>query len=167
MKKIVVFTLALILSASLGFSNLVTLYKKGTIKLTAADPNFGKGVDWESLFYDINKDIVVADDGTVFVSNNRQDNIFKFNASGKHIGTYGQKGEGKGDLRSPGNISILDGKYLIIGEYGLLRRISVFDFSGKCIKILKTNHNEGNTIALKNNRIAYIYDDTQYMEKLG
>jgi hypothetical protein len=134
----------------------VEIYKKGTIKLIPS-PGFGKGTDWESLFYDIFKDMVVAEDGSIFVSNNRKHNIFKFNTSGKHIGTYGRKGEGPGDYYFPGDLSILDGRYLVIGGYSLNRKISIIDFSGKCKRVLKTDHSAAFPIALKENKIAYIH----------
>jgi hypothetical protein len=146
--------------------NLVEIYKKGTIKMIPS-PGFGKGTDWESLIYDSFKDIAVAEDGSVFVSNSRQHNIFKFNTSGKHIGTYGRKGEGPGDLYFPGDISILDGRYLVIGDYALKRRISILDFFGKCMKVLKTDHSAAFTIALKKNKIAYTYSYTGDILKSG
>lgn len=157
MKKILLFVLIQIVITSLAASNLVETYKKGTIKLIPS-PGFGNETDWESLFYDIFKDIAVAKDGSIFVSNSRKHNIFKFNTLGKHIGTYGRKGEGPGDLYFPGDLSILDGRYLVIGGYGTKRRISVFDFFGKCMKVLKTSHSVYFPIALKKNKIAYIHD---------
>lgn len=155
MKKILLCVFIQIVITSLAAPNLVELYKKGTIKLIPS-PGFGKGTDWESLFLDIYKGMTVAEDGSIFVSNSRKHNIFKFDNLGKHIGTYGRLGEGPGDLYFPGYLSILDGQYLVIGEYSLKRRISVFDYLGKCMKILKTDHSAAFPIALKKNKIAYI-----------
>jgi hypothetical protein len=156
MKKILLCVFIQIVITSLAAPNLVDIYKKGTIKVIPS-PGFGKGTDWESLFYDNFKDMAVAEDGSIFVSNGRQHNIFKFNTSGTNIGTYGRKGEGPGDLYSPGNLSILDGRYLVICDYPLKRKISIFDFSGKCTRVLKTNHSVFFPIALKKNKIAYIH----------
>jgi len=135
-------------------ANLIELYKKGTIKLEP-DPDFGKGVEWDSLFFDERKEIIVASDGSIFVASSPTHNIFKFNNQGALIGTYGRKGNGPGDLYHPHCHSILDGKFLVIGEYALKRRISIFDFSGKCVKVLKTNHSCFGAVALKNNHVAY------------
>ena len=157
MKKIFCCLFIQIIITSLTAHNLIEIYKKGTIKVIPS-PGFGKGIDCESLFYDIYKELAVAEDGSIFVSNNRQHNIFKFNTSGKHIGTYGRIGEGPGDLYFPGNLTIMDGRYLVIGGYSLKRRISVFDFFGKCMKVLKTDHSVSFPIALKKNIIAYIYE---------
>jgi hypothetical protein len=155
MKKLVLYVLIQLVLSGLVTADLVSVYKKGTIKLIA-DPSYGKGTDWESLFYDSYKNMVVMEDGTVFVSNNRNHNIFKFNPSGQKTAAYGQLGEGPGDLYYPGNLSIMDGRYLVIAEDPLRMRISIFDFSGKCVKIIKSNHSIYRPIALKNNKIAYI-----------
>ncbi len=156
MKKLICYVFIQIIITSLAMPNLMEIYKKGTIKLIPS-PGFGNGTDWESFFYDIYKDMAVAEDGSIFVCNNSQNNIFKFNTSGKHIGTYGRLGEGPGDFYFPDELSILDGQYLVIGEYGLKRRISIFDFFGKCMKVVKTDHSVSFPIALKKNKIAYIY----------
>lgn len=166
MRKVFVFILILIVCKSLALPNITDFYKKGIIELTA-DPNFGKGMEWESLFYDPYKNLTVTEDGTIFVSNSRNHNIFKFNSSGQLAGTYGKQGLGPGDLNSPGRLSILDGRYLVIDEYSLLRRISIFDFFGKCIKVIKTDHSASFATSLKDNKIAYIYTDTAGMMKSG
>lgn len=157
MKKILLCVFIQVMITNFAVPNLIEIYKKGTIKLIPS-PGFGKGTDWESLFYDIYKELDVTEDGIIFVSNSRQHNIFKFNTSGEHIGTYGRLGEGPGDLYYPGDLSILNGRYLVIGGYSLKRRISIFDFLGKCMKVLKTDHSVSFPIALKKNKISYIHD---------
>ncbi|NIR10846.1 MAG: 6-bladed beta-propeller [Candidatus Aminicenantes bacterium] len=136
-------------------ADLIDFYKKGTIKLEAS-LDFGKGTDWEALFYDEKKDLVAAPDGSIFVSNFLQHNVFKFTRDGKYIKKFGRKGRGPGDLYRVGNLSILDGRYLVIGEYATARRISLFDLSGKYVKVLKTNHSVFSSVALKENKIAYL-----------
>jgi hypothetical protein len=166
MKKIILALIVLTVLISPAFPSLIDLYKKGTIKLEQTS-DFGKKTDWESLFYQPNKCMTITPDGTIFVAPGEQDNIFKFDSTGRHIGTYGQRGEGKGDLRGPSRISILDGKYLVIEEFSPFRRISVFDFNGKCIKILKTDHSAAFQLALKNNKIVYQNTDTTPFTKTG
>jgi len=137
------------------YPQLVSLYKRGAIKLVN-DRTFGADTDWESLFYDIYKDIVIGPDGSIFVSNNRQHTIFKFTSSGKLAKQFGRKGVGPGDLYFPGNLTILDGKYLVVGEDADSRRISLFDLEGNYVKILKTNYSCFSPLSLKGNRIAYL-----------
>jgi len=52
-------------------------------------------------------------------------------------------------------VSILDIKFLVISEYALNQRISIFDDNGKFIKLIKAYHSVFDPIALKNNKIAY------------
>jgi hypothetical protein len=156
MKKVLLCVLILMVISGFAAANLIDTYKKGVIRLKE-DPNFGKGTDWESLFYDTYKNMVVMEDGGIFVTNPRKSNILKFNSTGQLIATYGRSGSGPGDLTAPGLLSILDGKYVVIAEYALLRRISMFDFFGKCVNVLKTDHSTFYPVALMNNKIAYIY----------
>jgi hypothetical protein len=136
-------------------SDLITVYLKGRITLTP-DPDFAAGTDWESLFLDRHRSIKVAPDGSIFVSNSRDHNIYKFNADGKLITKFGKRGQGPGDLEFPGELSILDGKYLVVGEYMSRRRISLFRLDGTFHTILKTQYPPRSTLALGNWKIAYI-----------
>ncbi len=135
-------------------AELVEVYKKGIIKIQP-DPNFGTGLDWESLFYDYKKDLLVAPDSNVYVSNLSTHNIYKFNPDGKLIGTYGKEGRGPGDLYRQSLNSILDGKYLVIPDYASFRKISVFDLSGKCVSTIRTKTNCMDAVGLKKGSIAY------------
>lgn len=144
-------------------ARLLDLYKKGPVKLDA-DTSFGKSTPWEALFYDKFHQLTVGPGGEIFVSNFRQDNIFKFNPSGELVLTFGRPGQGPGDVTSPGGISILDGKYLVIHESVLLRRISLFNLLGKCIKVLKTEFNVAGTTSLRDSKIAYFRN--QYSEEM-
>jgi hypothetical protein len=144
-----------ILAQGILYPQLVSLYKRGSIKL-ANDRTFGAETDWESLFFDIYKDIAIGPDGSIFVSNDRQHTIFKFSSSGKLVKQFGRKGVGPGDLYSPGDLTILDGKYLVVGEFATSRRISLFDLNGNYVKILRTKHSCFSPLSLKDNRIAYL-----------
>lgn len=136
-------------------ARLEDLYKKGVLTLEA-DPTFGKNTQWESLFYDKFHELAFGPNGEIFVSNINHNNIFKFNSTGKLVQTFGTSGQGPGDLTSPGDISILDEKYLVVQESLLLKRISLFNLTGKCIKILKTEYNVAGATSLKDNKVAYI-----------
>jgi len=134
----------------------VDVYKKGTITLVNS-PGFGENTDWEFLFYDQRKAITVAEDESIFVSNLKEHNIFKFTPSGKYLKKFGRKGKGPGDLYFPHNLSILDNKYLVVAEYPGNRQISLFDLQGKFIKKLKTEFHVFDVIALKKGKIAYSF----------
>jgi hypothetical protein len=137
-----------------GQSVLVSAYKSGKIVL-APDPRFGRGVDWESVVLHFANDMTVAPDGSIFVANNRENTILKFDGDGRLIRKFGRKGQGPGDFEFPSNLSILDGRTLIVGEYAGNRRISLFDLEGGLIKLIRTNAPVFDIAALKESVIAY------------
>jgi hypothetical protein len=133
----------------------VDVYKSGPLKIRS-DPSFGKGVDWGGLLFDSFKDIIVADDGTTFMTNSREHTIHKFDPAGRLILTFGKHGQGPGDLEGPGSPSLLNGKYLVVSEYALTHRISLFDTDGRFYKLLKTQRPVYDVVALTGTKIAYL-----------
>ena len=156
----------LILSAWIGLIGLwstsaetavrwADVYKSGPLKIQP-DPSFGKGVDWGGFLFESYKDIVVADDGTMFMANSREHTIHKFDPAGRLVLTFGKRGQGPGDLESPGSPSLLDGKYLVVSEYATSQRISLFDLNGRFYKLLKTQRPVHDMVALAGTKIAYL-----------
>ncbi len=135
-------------------TSLAARYRTGRIVLRADE-------DWTSnlpadLFFESRGSIAVAPDGSVFVSNTTRHTIYKFDAGGKFVKAFGRKGQGPGDVTYPGRLSILDEKYLVVGEYATNQRISLFDLDGKFVKILSTGRFTSHPIALKEGKIAYL-----------
>ncbi len=131
------------------------VYKTGVITLKNT-PGFGEKTDWDTLFYNTHTDITVAPDGSIFAASSRQHKVFKFDSNGNLIKSFGQKGQGPGDFNMPGDLSVLDGKYLVVGEYALNHRISLFDLEGNFIKVLKTTKSVYSTLALRDSKVAYM-----------
>ncbi len=154
-KKNVLFVFIFLLICHFLSGSLIDFYKKGLIKLEA-DPNFGRETDWNTLLYDFRFDLLYTPQGDLFVAFLPDHCIYKFNPEGKCVAKFGQKGQGPGDFYYPDNLSILDGRHLVIGEYASARRISLFDFDGNFIKLLKTDNSSFSPIALKNGKIAYV-----------
>jgi hypothetical protein len=157
MKKISIVCLCLsLLAPSIAAEfRWADVYEAGPVKLIP-DPSFGKGVDWGSFLFESFKDLAVAEDGTIFVANSRENTIHKFDPSGKKVLTFGQKGQGPGDLESPNCPSVLDGKYLVVGEYATNRRISLFGLDGRFHKLLKAKRPVYDVAALGGTKIAYV-----------
>ena len=155
MKEIFI-ALTIILPISFSFSaDLIDAYKKGEIKVIP-DPEFGTNTSWDILFRDVDQRFAFLPDGSFFRSASANNKIYKFDEQGNLLFEFGQYGQGPGDLNSPGELSILDEKYLVVGEYALSRRISIFDFDGKFVKLLKINYHANSCISLKNNKIAIV-----------
>lgn len=138
-------------------------YKKGEIVLKAIE-GFGEGNDWEELFYDPYKEIAAAPDGSIFVVNSRTHNVFKFDKHGKFLKAFGRRGKGPGEHVYPGSPSILDNKYLVVGEYAANRRFTLWNLNGKYKKVVRTKTSIFYLTALRNNRAAY-YTFNQHAKK--
>jgi len=141
-------------AAAPGPTTLADRYRTGRIVLRADE-------DWTSnlpadLFLEGSGSIAVAPDGSVFVSNSMRHMVYKFDAAGKFVRAFGRRGQGPGDLTHPGRLSILDGKYLVVGEYATNQRISLFDLDGKFVKVVGTGRFTTHPVALKEGKIAYI-----------
>jgi len=157
-KKIFTILFLFLFCFSFSFASLIDIYKKGKIKL-APDLNFGKGTEWDMYFPQGIKDIAFTKDGNFFATglgNKAHHCVYKFDNNGKFIKKFGRKGRGPGDLYAPGDLPILDNKYLLISEYATNRRISVFDLNGNFVKIIKTKDSVFGVKALKNDKIAIL-----------
>jgi len=135
-------------------ANLIDIYKKGVIKLEA-DPGFGQKTSGDESIYDTRCDLICTPNGSFFVAAVAEHCLYRFSAEGKFVGKYGQEGLGPGDLYFPGHLSVLDNRYLVIGEYATSRRVSLFDLEGNFVKLLKTDRNGLTTVALRDSKIAY------------
>lgn len=148
-----VFFLSLLLYCALNAS-LIDFYKRGLIKLEA-DPNFSQQTAQSVSLYDTRCDLLRVPNGSFFISVGPDHCFYRLSPEGKFIGKYGQEGQGPGDLYFPGDPSVLDSRYLVIGEYATSRRVSLFDLEGNFVKLLKTDRNASTTVALRDNKIAY------------
>ena len=135
-------------------ASLLDVYKSGKIKLVP-DPNFGKGTEWDIYFPQGVGDITFLSDGSFFATGSGHC-VYKFDKSGKFLKKIGRKGRGPGDLYGPGDLSILDNKYLLVAEYATARRISVFDLNGNFVKVIKTKEDVYDVVGLKNNRFVIL-----------
>jgi len=138
-----------------GQSPLLDVYKAGPIRLEP-DPEFGKDTKWNLLFFNLFCDLAAAPDGGLFIADSREHKVYKFDAKGSLVKSFGQKGQGPGDFNSPDDPSVLDGKYLVVGEYGESRRISLFDLEGKFNRLLATKRSTSHPVALRDGKVAYL-----------
>jgi hypothetical protein len=152
-KSCTIFLHFILLYCALSVSQ-IDFYKKGLIKLEA-DPNFGQQTAQSVSLYDTRCDLLRAPNGSLFIAAVTDHCIYIFSPEGKYIGKHGHEGQGPGDLYFPGDLSVLDGRYLVIGEYATSRRVSLFDLEGNFVKLLKTDRNASTTVALRDNKIAY------------
>lgn len=163
MKRLFVF---LWLSCFMFFSlsaGLIDIYKKGEIKLNA-DPGFGKNTDW-GIYLNKSRTFTVGPNGSIFVVDSNRSIVSKFDGNGAFLLNFGQPGQGPGDLNKPGSVSILDGRYLVIGDSAAARKISLFDLNGRFIKVLRTSSRVYDCVGLKDNKIALLSKRTNLRDK--
>jgi hypothetical protein len=150
----------IIFSAFILRADLMDVYKKGAVSLVP-DPVFGKNTDWEDLIYTRGRYITAAPDGCIFVANARDCSIYKFSPAGNLLKTFGQRGQGPGDVTGPSALSVLDDKYLIVKEDLRYRRVSIFYLDGNFVKIIKTGWPVHHCTALRQNTIALLTNSTE------
>lgn len=165
MKK-VLFILSLFIYATLSSQQLSSVYKAAEIKLVP-DAQYAKDNNWNKLFPDynqksgsktigMNKQIVVAPDGSVFMSHSTRHSISKFDKNGNFIKEFGKKG---GKLASdfvyrPSVQGILDSKYLYTAAVD--GRMHFFDLNGNWIKTIKLKYMPLGSVPLQGGKIAII-----------
>ncbi len=154
-KKLVFTLFATLILYSFVTTDLIDVYKKGEITVIP-DPEFGTNTNWDLLFRNVDQRLAFLPDGCFFRSASRNHKIYKFNEKGDLILEFGQHGQGPGDLTNPSDLSILDGKYLVVKEYSMSRRISIFDLDGNFVKLLKINYHASSCTSLKDNKIAIV-----------
>ena len=160
MKKYVAFA-SLILIVSIGvYSDLLTAYKKGEIKLIP-DAIFGTKTPWDMYFNGArDKSLAFLPDGSFFRTSLKDSKVYRFNSSGDKVAEFGGKGQGPSDLNGPVSIDILDGEFLVVNDSGN-RRICIFDLTGKSIDIIKPEYVVSSVVPLTGNNILVVAQDKQ------
>lgn len=165
MKRIILI-LMLFVSVAISAQQLASIYKGGDIKLVA-DANYAQNVDWEKQFSDFDqtawgkpigsfKQIVVAPDGSVFMSHHTRHSISKFDRNGNFVKEFGKKG-GKNPadfIYMPSVQGILDGKYLYTTAVD--GRMHFFDLNCNWVRTIKLKYMPLGTMPMKGGKIAII-----------
>ncbi len=165
MKKIF-FSIALALCIYSSFGqNLTDVYKKGVVDLQE-DAGFGIKNNLDELFYDIdasrdegkdgrNKAIVVAPDGSIFMSHRSRHSISMFDKNGNFVKEFGKKGSKESDfIYMPYVVGVLSGKYLATSAAD--GRMLFFDLNGKWVKTLPLDYMPLENAMLGNNKFAIL-----------
>lgn len=165
MRTILTAAALMLLSVSANSQSLLDIYKKGEINLTP-DYGFAQSTDWEKLFSDYSetkygnpigtyKDLVMSDDGLIFVSNYSGYSIYKFDSDGDFVMQFGSEGNATGEFRNrPSLHGVLDNKYVFTSEHN--GRLNFFDLDGKFIKLVELDYMPLECIALGNGKIAVV-----------
>lgn len=104
----------------------------------------------------------IAPDGSVFVVNTEQHNILKFGNNGSLVKKFGTQGQGDGELYYPNSLSILDGKYLVVGDLPQNCKFTIYDLNGTFKRVVKTGKTAYSPLALTGDKVAYLYKKRHY-----
>jgi len=119
---------------------LAELYKSGKVRfvpeMTITEEAMGG-----KEFFGLLMDIALDDKGFLFVSDYKENNIKKFDAAGKFLGTIGKKGQGPGDLNGPGELEFSHGRLYI--REGMNMRVSILKPDGSVIKLVPIDFQKG------------------------
>ena len=162
------FTLLLvaIFAVSMSAQSLADLYKSGEIRLTP-DPAYAANANWASIFHDYkhneegrstgeSKSLVVAPDGSLYVSHRTRHSLSRFDAQGQYLGDFGKKG-GKSQadfIYMPSVQGIMDGKYVYTTAVD--GRMHFFNLNGTWYKTLKLNYMPLHSVPLRGGKIAVL-----------
>ncbi len=164
MKTILLLTVTLICFLPKSFGQTLSqYYKNETVKLEEVSI-FAEMNNWNDLFSDYynewrgkeigkKKHIVVAPDGSIFISHHTHYDIWKFDKDGRFIKRFGTKGSGKGQfLMRPRVEGVLGGKYVYTTD--VQGRMLFFDLDGNYVKSLKLDYMPLRTVPLNDMKIA-------------
>ena len=166
MKNLLIVTLVLLINGMhVQSQELIDIYKKGNVKLEEVN-GYGSKNNWQTLFNDYNtvqygsatgkhKRIVVAPDGSVFMSHRSKHEIWKFDKNGNFLKKFGKKGSRQDQfLFIPEVGGVLDGKYVF--TFDNQGKVKFFDLEGNFVKMLQINYMPLEIIPLKNSKIAIV-----------
>ena len=160
------FLFFIVLTLSVQAQHRSAIYKDGEIQLVP-DAAYAKNTDLNKLFPDacqsepaksrgVVRSMVVAPDGSVFMSLRTKHLICKFDKQGNFIKTFGKKGGKKpcDFIYEPTVQGILDGKYVYTTAVD--GRMHFFDLNGKWVKTITLKYMPLNTYPLKGGKIAIV-----------
>ncbi|MCU0456387.1 MAG: hypothetical protein MUE74_08800 [Bacteroidales bacterium] len=151
MKRIILLSVIAWLTLSfVSAQKLLDIYKSGPVRLVA-DKTYGAKNDWGSLFnlyYDTlrrdvgretEKKIILAPDGSLFMSHRNRHEIWKFGPDGNFIKAIGSKGGKQTQFPMMPNVNgIVDGKYFFTNDVN--GRMRFFDLNGNFFKAITLDY---------------------------
>jgi len=87
----------------------------------------------EDFIFSEIRTIEVDDEGNIFVLDSKEVCVKVFDKNGKHIRTFGKKGQGPGEMQFPGRMHLFEGKEIMIYDGGN-NRLSYYSLKGECLR---------------------------------
>ena len=166
MKKLLIMLVAALLIGITASSQKISEFYENEIIELEAIQGYGDQNNWDEVFAlpidpsfakDLGKRkrIVVAPDGSVFMSHKTPHEIWKFNKDGNLVRKIGKKGNKPGEfVMLPTVEGIFAKKYVYTND--IHGRMQFYDFEGNYIKNLKLDYMPLDSRPLKDNKIAIL-----------
>ncbi len=87
----------------------------------------------ENYMFHLPTDVIVAENGNIYILDSGNHRIQKFDSNGKYISTIGRKGQGPGEFNSPIGIRLDSKEFIYVLDQGN-HRIQVFSTKDKYLK---------------------------------
>ncbi len=129
------------------------------------DQAFGDMTAWKEVFFDNVRGMVLAPDESIFVANQTQHNISKFDKDGNLLKIIGREEGRPGDLFYPGDISILDSKYVAVRYLPHIRNEGAVDMNGKFKQLVKIEKPPSCIVSIKDNTAACTSGGSEYVKE--
>ena len=133
-----------------------------TIKLIP-EKSYLATADWKTIFYDeseqdvptkvgLNKQVRIARDGSVFISDRSKFSITKFDNSGRIVKTFGKQGWNNGEFANNQDLDcIYNDELLVVSDNQ--GRINFFDLDGNFVKLITIDFMPNRIFALKSGKL--------------
>ncbi|MFC2157451.1 6-bladed beta-propeller [Acidobacteriota bacterium] len=102
--------------------------------ILSEDFSVGGSDDPDQAFSEVTS-FVVDEKGSIYAVDMKENNIKVFDALGQYVRTFGEKGQGPGELNMPVNIQITVDKEIMVEDI-MNRRLAYFDIEGNFIRNL-------------------------------
>lgn len=165
MKQIIFTIISGLFIIQLQAQSLQDFYKEGEIRLVP-ETDYAQGNNWNDIFSsygevgeDSNREIgkikkiVLAPDGSVFMSHKNLYEIWKFDPTGNLVEKFGEKGGKTGQFPMlPTVYAVLDNQYVFTSDVNA--RVKIFDLDGNFIKQFSFDFMPLDVAPLSNGKVA-------------
>ncbi len=91
----------------------------------------------EEFIFSQTRSVQVDEEENIYVLDTKEVCVKVFDKNGKHLRTFGERGQGPGELQYPSRMHLVAGKEILIYDAGNAR-LSFFSLHGKCLREIST-----------------------------
>jgi len=127
-----------------------------SLKLTE-DLCIGRETKDENYMFSEVRSVQVDDDENIYAVDSKEILVKVYDKKGKHLRTFGKKGQGPGEFQSIRRMYIAEGEKLVFLDSGN-NRVSYYSLNGECLK--ETSCGKWNLNRAQTDSKGYIYGET-------